>query len=122
VSRDKFLIEVPQVAYNVFFSHSSADREWAKWIAKSAGGAGIVVYLYEHDPRPGVQIATKVKQAIVAANSVVVFAHTQQFRIALCSTGNRLRRSQPQTHYPAGLDPRAETEPRHARRQRVRGI
>ena len=60
------------MAYKVFFSHSNADREWAKWIAKSAGGAGIEVYLYEHDPRPGVQIATKVKQAIVDANSMVV--------------------------------------------------
>lgn len=60
------------MAYKVFFSHSNADGEWAKWIAKSAGGAGIEVYLYEHDPKPGVQIATKVKQAIVDANSVVV--------------------------------------------------
>lgn len=60
------------MGYSVFFSHSGTDKQWARWIAQSANGVGIKVYLYEHDPQPGVPIATKIKLAIQSSDALVV--------------------------------------------------
>lgn len=60
------------MSYKVFLSHSAADGAWAKWIAAQAYVAGITVYLYEHDPQPGVSIATKVQQQIRDSDALVV--------------------------------------------------
>jgi len=60
------------MAYNIFFSHSGADGQWAGWIADAAKKGGIAVYLFEHDARPGVQIAQKIKAAISNSDALVV--------------------------------------------------
>lgn len=60
------------MSYKVFLSHSSADRAWADWIARSAAQIGLVVYLYEHDPRPGVLVAAKIQSEIQKSDALVV--------------------------------------------------
>lgn len=60
------------MSYKVFFSHNASDGSWAKWIAGQAQLVGIEVYLYEHDPQPGVSIAAKVQQQIRDADALVV--------------------------------------------------
>jgi hypothetical protein len=45
------------MSYKVVLSHSAQDAEWAKWIHRETGLAGIEVYLFEHDPRPGTYVA-----------------------------------------------------------------
>lgn len=60
------------MAYRIFLSHSSGDREWVKWIASNADNIGIEVYLYEHDPQPGTLIADKIKQAIQNSDALIV--------------------------------------------------
>ncbi len=60
------------MAYSIFFSHSGADKQWAVWIAEAAKNGGMAVYLFEHDPRPGVQIAQKIKAAIANSDALVV--------------------------------------------------
>jgi len=67
------------MSYNIFFSHSGADKDWARWIAEAAKGVDIGVYLFEHDPQPGTQIAQKIKNAIQSSDALVVFltAHGQ---------------------------------------------
>jgi hypothetical protein len=60
------------LGYSIFFSHSGADKQWAVWIAEAAKKGGISVYLFEHDPRPGMQIAQKIKAAISDSNALVV--------------------------------------------------
>lgn len=61
-----------RMSYKVFLSHNTSDGEWAKWIAQQAQLVGIEVYLYEHDPQPGVSIAAKVQQQIREADALVV--------------------------------------------------
>src|SRR5438046_868245 len=58
--------------YSVFLSHSSKDRVWVQWIGANASTVGVDVYLYEHDPQPGVLVAEKVKQQIRSCDVVVV--------------------------------------------------
>ncbi len=65
------------MAYSIFFSHSGADKQWAAWIAEAAKKGGIAVYLFEHDPRPGVQIAQKIKVAISSSDALVVLLTPQ---------------------------------------------
>lgn len=60
------------MSYKIFLSHSASDGAWAKWIAVQAQGVGITVYLYEHDPQPGVSIAAKVQQQITGSDALVV--------------------------------------------------
>lgn len=60
------------MAYNIFFSHSGVDKDWAAWIAQATTNSGIGVYLFEHDPKPGVQLAEKIKAAISGADALVV--------------------------------------------------
>lgn len=60
------------MAYSIFFSHSAADKQWAVWVAEAAKKGGIEVYLFEHDPRPGVLIAQKIKVAISNSDAFVV--------------------------------------------------
>src|SRR6266478_6092878 len=61
------------MGYKVFLSHSAPDLAWANWIAKQASQvAGITIYLYEHDPQPGVLIAAKVQQQIRDSDALVV--------------------------------------------------
>jgi len=61
-----------KVSFKVFLSHSGADRPWAEWIARRATQVGIEVYLYEHDPKPGVPIAEKIQGAIQNSDALVV--------------------------------------------------
>lgn len=65
------------MAYTIFFSHSGSDKQWAAWIAEAAKKGGIAVYLFEHDPRPGVQIAQKIKVAISSSDALVVLLTPQ---------------------------------------------
>lgn len=58
--------------YTVFLSHSGRDRQWVQWIEGNARTVGIQVWLYEHDPRPGVLIADKVKEQIRMCDALVV--------------------------------------------------
>ncbi|MBZ5552715.1 MAG: toll/interleukin-1 receptor domain-containing protein [Acidobacteriia bacterium] len=60
------------MAYTIFLSHSSSDKEWVKWIAANAQQVGIEVYLYEHDPQPGRLVADKLQAAIHVCDSLVV--------------------------------------------------
>ncbi len=60
------------MTYTIFLSHSSRDRAWVEWIAANAQGVGVSVYLYEHDPQPGVPIAAKVQERINLSDAVVV--------------------------------------------------
>lgn len=52
------------MSYTIFVSHNSADRPWVEWLAGHAGRIGMVTYLFEHDPQPGMYISEKVKQQI----------------------------------------------------------
>lgn len=56
----------------VFFSHSSADRDWVQHIAHQARASGVIVYLAEHDVAPGQRLSEKVTNAIEASNAVIV--------------------------------------------------
>jgi len=60
------------MAYDVFLSHSEADRRWVQWIAENAQNIGINVYMYEHDAQPGLPIASKVQSAIENSQALVV--------------------------------------------------
>jgi len=60
------------MSYRVFLSHSGPDRRWAEWIDGRAKQVGIEVYLFEHDPRPGVQLAEKIQVAIRESDALVV--------------------------------------------------
>lgn len=60
------------MTYQVFFSHSGRDSQWAKWIAHAAQNAGLEVYLFEHDSQPGRQISDKIKHAILQSDALVV--------------------------------------------------
>lgn len=60
------------MSYRVFLSHNALDVQWANWIAGQAKLVGIEVYLYEHDPQPGVPIAAKVQQEIRSSDALVV--------------------------------------------------
>jgi TIR domain-containing protein len=61
------------MGYGIFLSHTATDAPWVKWIASHVRAAGIEAYLYEHDPRPGREIAGKVKANIQVCDSLVVF-------------------------------------------------
>lgn len=61
------------MAYSIFLSHASADGDWVRWIGANAKRIGLRVYLHEHDPQPGTALADKIKQAIDACDSLVVF-------------------------------------------------
>jgi hypothetical protein len=56
----------------VFFSHSSADREWVQHLAHQARASGVKVYLAEHDVKPGERLSDKVVNAIETSNAMVV--------------------------------------------------
>lgn len=58
--------------YEVFLSHSGADRDWAKWIHYHAKTFGIYIYLFEHDTQPGIPISNKIQQAIQKSKALVV--------------------------------------------------
>ena len=60
------------MAYNVFLSHSEADQQWVQWIDEHARSIDINVYMYEHDPQPGIQIAEKIQSAIDNCQALVV--------------------------------------------------
>lgn len=64
------------MGYKVFLSHTAADGPWVKWIAQNAQSVGIEVYLYEHDPKPGQTLATKVQAAIRNSDVLVVLLTT----------------------------------------------
>lgn len=60
------------MAYTIFLSHSAADAKWVKWIKANAQQVEIEVYLYEHDPQPGLLVANKLQEAIKACDALVV--------------------------------------------------
>ena len=60
------------MAYKIFLSHSGSDKNWINLIVLAAKSAGIMVYLYEHDIRPGIPIADKIKQSIRQSDAMVV--------------------------------------------------
>jgi hypothetical protein len=60
------------MSYRIFFSHSGTDKKLAQWVARSGSGLGIEVYLFEHDPQPGRELATKIQQAIQLSDALVV--------------------------------------------------
>lgn len=60
------------MAYRVFVSHSSRDRDWVEWI-KGQVGPGVLLYLAEHDPQPGQHLPSKVTQEIDRSDAVLVF-------------------------------------------------
>jgi TIR domain len=64
--------ETPPMPFFIFLSHSSPDRNWVEYLKQQAESIGIQVYLYEHDPQPGVYISDKVQQQISASDAVVV--------------------------------------------------
>ena len=49
-----------------------ADRPWVEWLGVNAGSVGIVAYLYENDPRPGLYVSAKVKAQIAESDALVV--------------------------------------------------
>jgi hypothetical protein len=68
------------MTYKVFLSHSNLDASWVQWIHLHATNIGIEAYLYEHDPQPGMLVASKVKQAIQNSDALVVLlTHNSQF-------------------------------------------
>lgn len=68
------------MVYEVFLSHSGADRDWAEWIHSHAKTVGISIYLFEHDTQPGIPISDKIKQAIQRSKALVVLlTHNSQF-------------------------------------------
>lgn len=60
------------MATSIFFSHNSSDRQWCEWLAADAEELDITVYLAEHDPHPGQNLADKVKDNIKQSNALVV--------------------------------------------------
>lgn len=56
----------------IFFSHSSRDHDWCQWLASEALKVGVTAYLAEHDPRPGTDLAEKVKRNIRRCDAFVV--------------------------------------------------
>lgn len=60
------------MAYRVFLSHATADKQSAVQIARCALEIGVEVYLFEWNSRPGTVVSEKLKQAIDNADAVVV--------------------------------------------------
>jgi TIR domain len=60
------------MAYRIFLSHSAADHPWVDWLGANAGSMGIVTYLYENDPQPGLYVSDKVKAQIAECDALVV--------------------------------------------------
>jgi nucleoside 2-deoxyribosyltransferase len=66
----------------VFLSHASTDREHVEVVRRQIEAHGIHVYLAELDPKPGTQLAEKVKEAIERADAVVVLVTTASMNSA----------------------------------------
>lgn len=60
------------MALEIFFSHSSWDRDWCEWLSDEASALGVNAYLAEHDPKPGEFLVDKVRSAIDRSTAVVV--------------------------------------------------
>ena len=60
------------MAYRVFISHSSRDRDWVESIRGVASAAGVDTYLYEHDLQPGRVLADKLEEAIRDSDALLV--------------------------------------------------
>ncbi|MBI4283102.1 MAG: toll/interleukin-1 receptor domain-containing protein [Chloroflexi bacterium] len=60
------------MTYNIFLSHSEADKSWVEWIASNAQDMGINVYMYEYDTQAGFSVADKVQSAIENCQALVV--------------------------------------------------
>jgi hypothetical protein len=60
------------VGYRIFLSHTARDANWANWVRQEAARISIEVYMFEHDPQPGRDLAEKVKNAIRMCDAVVV--------------------------------------------------
>jgi hypothetical protein len=55
-----------------FVSHSMLDANEVEKVNEAIGALGVDVYLAEHDPQPGTNVAAKVTAAIRASDAVVV--------------------------------------------------
>ena len=60
------------MAYKVFISHSSEDRDWAIALKKDCQTVGATAYIFEHDCQPGGSIAEKVLRHIQESDAVIV--------------------------------------------------
>jgi TIR domain len=60
------------MAYRVFVSHASKDREWIEWITQQAGSS-ITFYLAEHDLQLGKELAVKIQSQISKSHALIVF-------------------------------------------------
>ncbi len=60
------------MAVSIFFSHSTKDRSWCALLAMEATKVGVNPYLAEHDPRPGTDLAEKVRSNINKSQGVVI--------------------------------------------------
>ena len=68
----RYDLEMANPSCLVFFSHSTADREWVLHLSHQAKAAGVEVYLAEHDVKAGERLSEKVTQAIEASDAVIV--------------------------------------------------
>jgi len=68
------------MSYSIFISHESGDYAIADWFSKHVQTIGIKPYLYEHDQKPGTDIANKINSAIRNSDTLVVLLtkHSQQ--------------------------------------------
>lgn len=57
---------------HIFISHSSKDSHWVLWLSEQVEAAGIRPYLAEHDVKPGLNLAEKVKAQIAASEALIV--------------------------------------------------
>lgn len=64
------------MAYRIFISHSSKDRDWVESISAVAKAAGVQTYLFEHDPQPGRLLRDKLESAIERSDALVVLLTT----------------------------------------------
>ena len=68
--------------YRVFISYSGEDSKRVAQVRKALTAVGVEVYTYEEDPRPGAQLAEKVKNEIKRTDAVVVLLSEKGSRSA----------------------------------------
>jgi hypothetical protein len=66
----------------VFLSHATSDTEHVSLVKKQIEAMGITLYLAEHDPKAGTNLAQKVIDAIHRCQAVVVLITTASFNSA----------------------------------------
>jgi hypothetical protein len=56
----------------VFLSHSTKDKVEVELVQRQIKVLGVVVYLAEHNPKPGTSIAAKIEADLRASHILVV--------------------------------------------------